>query len=175
MNLVESIRTIPDFPKPGIQFRDIMTLFGDARAFGKAVDDLVEPYADARVDKVAGIEARGFILGGIVARELGTAFVPVRKKGKLPFQTLQQEYALEYGVGTIEIHIDAIQPGDRVIVIDDLIATGGTAQAAVKLIERAGGEVIGLSFVIDLPALGGAAKLRTDGKVVRTLCAFDGH
>ena len=175
MNLVESIRTIPDFPKPGIQFRDIMTLFGDARAFGKAVDDLVEPYADARVDKVAGIEARGFILGGIVARELGTAFVPVRKKGKLPFQTLQQEYALEYGVGTIEIHIDAIQPGDRVIVIDDLIATGGTAQAAVKLIERAGGEVIGLSFVIDLPELGGAAKLRADGKVVRTLCAFDGH
>jgi adenine phosphoribosyltransferase len=175
MNLVESIRTIPDFPKPGIQFRDIMTLFGDARAFGKAVDDLVEPYADMRVDKVAGIEARGFILGGIVARELGTAFVPVRKKGKLPFQTLQQEYALEYGVNTIEIHIDAIQPGDRVIVIDDLIATGGTAQAAVKLVERAGGEVIGLSFVIDLPELGGAAKLRADGKVVRTLCAFDGH
>jgi adenine phosphoribosyltransferase len=137
--------------------------------------NLVEPYADVPVDKVAGIEARGFILGGIVARELGTAFVPVRKKGKLPFQTLQQEYALEYGVDTIEIHIDAIQPGDRVIVIDDLIATGGTAQAAVKLIERAGGEVIGLSFVIDLPELGGAAKLRADGKVVRTLRAFDGH
>jgi adenine phosphoribosyltransferase len=175
MSVVESIRTIPDFPKPGIQFRDIMTLFGDARAFGRAVDELVEPYVDLRVDKVAGIEARGFILGGIVARELGTAFVPVRKKGKLPFQTLQQEYALEYGVDTIEIHVDAIQPGDRVLVVDDLIATGGTAQAAVKLIERAGGDVIGLSFVIDLPELGGAAKLRAEGKVVRTLCAFEGH
>jgi adenine phosphoribosyltransferase len=175
MNFVESIRTIPDFPKPGILFRDIMTLFGDAHAFGKAVDGLVGPWAGTRVDKVAGIEARGFILGGIVARELGTAFVPVRKKGKLPFRTLQQEYALEYGVDIIEIHIDAIQPGDRVLVIDDLIATGGTAQAAVKLIERAGGDVIGLSFVIDLPELGGAAKLRAAGKTVRTLCAFDGH
>jgi len=174
MDIHETIRNIPDFPKPGIIFRDITTLLGNPRAFRRAVDELVQPYAGARIDKVAGIEARGFILGGAVAHQLSTAFLPVRKKGKLPWRTLRQEYALEYGTDVIEIHEDAIRPGDHVLIVDDLIATGGTAEATVKLIEKAGGEVIGLSFVIDLPALGGTARLREMGKTVQVLCAFEG-
>ena len=175
MDIRETIRTIPNHPKPGIMFRDITTLLGNARAFRRAVDEMVQPYAGIRIDKVAGIEARGFILGGAVAHQLSTGFLPVRKKGKLPYKTLGEDYALEYGIDTIEIHIDAIQPGDQVVIVDDLIATGGTAVAAMNLIERAGGKVIGLSFVIDLPELGGAEKLRQAGKIVRTLCAFEGH
>jgi len=175
MDIRETIRSIPDFPKPGIVFRDITTLLGHPRAFRRAVDELVQPYAGVRIDKVAGIEARGFILGGAVAHQLSTAFVPVRKKGRLPWRTIGQAYALEYGTDTIEIHEDAIRPGEHVLIVDDLLATGGTAEAAVKLIERAGGEVIGLSFVIDLPELGGAARLRAMGKTVQTLCAFEGH
>ena len=174
MDLQQTIRSIPNFPKPGIIFRDITTLLGDPRAFRRAVDELVQPYAGTRIDKVAGIEARGFILGGAVAHQLSTGFLPVRKKGRLPWRTLGQEYALEYGTDAIEIHEDAIRPGDHVLIVDDLLATGGTAEAAVKLIEKAGGVVIGLSFVIDLPALGGSARLRGMGKIVQVLCAFEG-
>src|SRR5215813_10647930 len=138
MDLAAIIRTIPDYPQPGIMFRDITTLLGDARAFRQAVDELVQPYAGMKIDKVAGIEARGFILGGAVAHQLSTGFVPVRKKGKLPHTVIGEEYALEYGTDRIEIHTDAVKHGDNVIIVDDLIATGGTALAAIKLMERAG-------------------------------------
>jgi len=168
------IRTIPDYPKKGIQFRDVTTLFGNPRAFRSAVDALVQPYAGVRIDKVAGIEARGFILGGAVAHQLSTGFVPVRKKGKLPFKVYSQEYDLEYGKDSIEIHVDAVKPGEYVVVVDDLIATGGTAFAAIKLLERAGAKVVGCCFVIDLPALGGADKIRALGKEVTTLVEFEG-
>ena len=175
MDIRETIRSIPDFPKPGIIFRDITTLLGHPRAFRRAVDELVQPYAGVRIDKVAGIEARGFILGGAVAHQLSTAFVPVRKKGRLPWRTIGQGYSLEYGTDMIEIHEDAIRSGEHVLIVDDLLATGGTAEAAIKVIELAGGEVVGLSFVIDLPDLGGAARLRAMGKSVKTLCEFAGH
>lgn len=173
-NFKSAIRTIPNTPKPGIQFRDITTLLGEPQAFRAAVDDLVQPYAGHRIDRVAGIEARGFILGGAVAHQLSTAFVPVRKKGKLPYKTLSQSYALEYGTDTVEIHIDAVKPGDSVVLVDDLIATGGTAIAAIKLLEKAGAHVVGCSFVIDLPDLGGADKIRALGKDVITLVSFEG-
>jgi adenine phosphoribosyltransferase len=156
------IRTIPDFPKPGIQFRDITTLLADPVGLRLAVDGLLMPFLKSRVNHVAGIEARGFILGGAVARELNCGFIPIRKKGKLPHKTIGQEYALEYGVDIIEMHEDAVRPGDRVLVVDDLIATGGTAEAAVELIRRVGGEVTAAAFVIDLPDLGGAERLRED-------------
>ena len=151
MDFKSVIRTIPDYPKPGIMFRDITTLLGNPRAFRSAVDQLVQPYAGARVDKVAGLEARGFILGGAVAHQLSTGFVPVRKKGKLPFAVLGEDYALEYGQDRVEIHTDAINPGDNVLLVDDLIATGGTAMAGIRLLERAGAPVIGSSFGIELP------------------------
>lgn len=169
------IRSIPDYPKPGIVFRDITTLLGHPRAFRRAVDELVQPYAGVRIDKVAGIEARGFILGGAVAHQLSVGFIPVRKKGKLPWQVLGEDYALEYGTDRVEIHSDAVNKGDHVLLIDDLIATGGTCFAAIKLLERAGGDVVGCSFVIDLPDLGGADKIRALGKEVITLAAFEGH
>jgi len=175
MNIRDAIRTIPDHPKPGIMFRDISTLLGDARAFRRTVDELVQPYAGVRIDKVAAIEARGFILGGAVAHQLSTGFMPVRKKGKLPWKTRQQEYALEYGVDVMEVHEDAARAGEQVLLIDDLIATGGTALAAVQLISSLGAKVIGASFVVDLPELGGAAKLRAAGVPVQALCAFEGH
>ncbi|MGO9360909.1 MAG: adenine phosphoribosyltransferase [Xanthobacteraceae bacterium] len=173
--LKDSIRTIPDYPKPGIMFRDITTLLGDARAFRRAVDELVQPWAGSKVDKVAGIEARGFILGGAVAHQLSAGFVPIRKKGKLPHTTVKIAYSLEYGLDEMEVHADAIGPGERVILIDDLIATGGTAEGAVKLMRQIGANVIAACFIIDLPALGGADKLRGLGVPVRTLMAFDGH
>ena len=174
--LEHSIRTIPDHPKPGILFRDITTLLGDPAAFSAAVDALVAPYsAPAGVAKVAGIEARGFILGGAVAHRLGVGFVPVRKKGKLPHDTVRISYSLEYGTDEIEVHRDAVTRGERVLLVDDLIATGGTAVAAVDLLRSIGAEVVAAAFVIDLPDLGGAARLRAMGLPVQTLVAFPGH
>ena len=175
MNLIAAIRTIPDYPKPGIMFRDITTLLGDARAFRRAVDEMVQPFTGRKIDKVAGIEARGFILGGAVAHQLSAGFVPLRKKGKLPHQVIGVDYALEYGIDTIEMHLDAFQPGERVLLVDDLIATGGTAIAAVALLRQGGAEVIGAAFVVDLPELGGADRLRAAGVKVSTLVAFEGH
>jgi adenine phosphoribosyltransferase len=169
------IRTIPDYPKPGILFRDITTLIADPQGLRAAVDGLLLPYVAQRVDYVAGIEARGFILGGAVAHALGRGFVPIRKKGKLPARTIGQEYSLEYGVDTIEIHADAIQPGARVLLVDDLIATGGTAEAAIKLIRRSGGEIIAAAFAIDLPDLGGAKRIAAGDVHVHTLVSFEGH
>lgn len=168
------IRTIPDYPKPGIQFRDVTTLLSDAKGFRTAVDALVQLHVGDEIDMVAGIEARGFILGGAVAHQLGKGFIPVRKKGKLPWETINQEYELEYGTDTVEIHSDAVPKGANVLLIDDLIATGGTAEAAVKLIGRAGGNVLGASFVIELPALSGRARLESYDIEVLSLCTFDG-
>ena len=174
-DLTASIRTIPDYPKPGILFRDITTLLGDARAFRRAVDELIQPWAGAKVDKVAGIEARGFILGGAVAHQLSAGFVPVRKKGKLPHATVSIAYSLEYGLDHMEMHQDAITANERVILIDDLIATGGTAEGAVKLLRQLGADIVAACFVIDLPDLGGAKKLEALGVPVRSLIAFPGH
>jgi adenine phosphoribosyltransferase len=169
------IRTIPDYPKPGILFRDITTLIADPKGLRAAVDGLVLPFLKAGIDHVAGIEARGFILGGAVAHELGRGFIPIRKKGKLPWKVIGQEYSLEYGVDTIEIHADAIGKGDRILLVDDLVATGGTAEAAIELIRRSGGEIVAAAFVIDLPDLGGAARLRNHNVDVHTLVSFEGH
>jgi adenine phosphoribosyltransferase len=169
------IRTIPDFPAPGILFRDVTTLFGDARGFRMAVDQLLNPWSGTRIDRVAGLEARGFILGGAVAHQLSAGFVPIRKKGKLPGKTIAQAYNLEYGAAVMEIHDDALQPGERVLLVDDLLATGGTAEAGIKLIEKLGGQVVGCAFVIDLPDLGGRAKLQGMGQTVHALCDFPGH
>ena len=175
MNLIAAIRTIADYPKPGIMFRDITTLLGDARAFRRAVDEMVQPFTGRKIDKVAGIEARGFILGGAVAHQLSAGFVPLRKKGKLPHTTIGVDYALEYGIDTIEMHLDAFQPGEKVLLVDDLIATGGTAIAAVELLRQGGAEVVGAAFVVDLPELGGAARLAALGVPISTLVSFEGH
>ena len=174
MDFKDAIRTIPDYPKPGIMFRDITTLLGNPRAFRRAVDEMVQPYAGVRVDKVAGLEARGFILGGAVAHQLSTGFVPIRKKNKLPFTTIGEDYALEYGQDRVEIHIDAISKGDHVLLVDDLIATGGTADAALRLIRKMGGKVLECAFIIDLPELGGRKRLEQQGYVVHTLVEFEG-
>ncbi len=175
MNLADSIRAIPDYPKPGIIFRDITTLLGDARAFRRAVDELVQPFAGLKIAKIAGIEARGFILGGAVAHQLSAGFVPVRKKGKLPHETVSVTYSLEYGTDEIEIHTDAVAPGERVLLVDDLIATGGTAEGAVNLLSQLGAEVVAACFIVDLPDLGGADRIRRLGVPVRTLVSFGGH
>ena len=169
------IRTIPDYPKPGILFRDITTLIADPAGLRAAIDGLVLPFLTSGIDYIVGIEARGFILGGAVAHELGRGFVPIRKKGKLPWKTIGQEYSLEYGVDTIEIHADAIHDGARVLLIDDLIATGGTAEAAIELIRRSGGEIVAAAFVIDLPDLGGARRIAQMDVSVHTLVSFEGH
>ena len=174
-DLALSIRTIADYPKPGILFRDITTLLGDARAFRRAVDELVQPLAGTKIDKVAGIEARGFILGGAVAHQLSAGFVPVRKKGKLPHVTVRIAYSLEYGVDEMEMHQDAVKPGERVVLVDDLIATGGTAVGAVQLLRKLGADVVAACFVIDLPDLGGAKKLAELDVPVSSLMAFGGH
>jgi adenine phosphoribosyltransferase len=174
-DLKASIRTIPDYPKPGIMFRDITTLLGNARAFRRAVDELVQPWAGGKIDKVAGIEARGFILGGAVAHQVSAGFVPIRKKGKLPHKRVSIAYSLEYGLDEMEMHEDAVQDGDRVVLVDDLIATGGTAEGAVKLLRQLGGQVLAACFIIDLPDLGGADKLRRLDVPVRTLISFEGH
>jgi adenine phosphoribosyltransferase len=174
-DLKAAIRTIPDYPKPGIMFRDITTLLGNARAFRRAVDELVQPWAGSKIDKVAGIEARGFILGGAVAHQVSAGFVPIRKKGKLPHTTVRIAYSLEYGLDEMEMHEDAVERGDRVILVDDLIATGGTAEGAVKLLRQLGADVLAACFIVDLPELGGADKLRTLDVPVRTLLSFEGH
>lgn len=174
-SIKDKIRTIPDYPKPGIMFRDITTLLADPRGFRKTIDELVQAHVGVRIDKIAGIEARGFILGGAVAHQLGVGFIPIRKKGKLPWQTIAQEYQLEYGTDEVEIHVDAVEQGENILLVDDLIATGGTAEAAVKLVRRAGGEVIGCSFIVDLPELGGRQRLEDMGLKVLTLCEFEGH
>ncbi len=173
--LANSIRTIADYPKPGILFRDITTMLGDARAFRRAVDELVHPYAGTRLDKIAGIEARGFILGGAIAHQLSAGFVPIRKKGKLPHDTVRIAYSLEYGVDEMEMHRDAIVPGEKVILVDDLIATGGTAEAATMLLQQMGANVVAACFVIDLPDLGGRARIEALGVPVRTLIEYAGH
>ena len=168
------IRTIVDFPHEGIMLRDVTTLFADPRGFRMAIDQLLHPYAGEPIDKVVGLEARGFILGGAIAHQLSVGFVPIRKKGKLPGTTISQEYTLEYGEAIVEIHDDAIQPGEKVLVVDDLLATGGTAEAGIKLLERLGAEITGVAVVIDLPELGGRKKIESLGVDVHTLCAFDG-
>ncbi len=168
------IRTIVDFPHEGILFRDVTTLFADPRGFRMAIDQMLHPYAGMRIDKVVGLEARGFILGGAIAHQLTLGFVPIRKKGKLPGATLSQAYTLEYGEAVMEIHDDAIQPGEKVLVVDDLLATGGTAEAGIRLIERLGGEIVGCAFVVDLPELGGRKLLEELGMDVHVLCEFDG-
>jgi adenine phosphoribosyltransferase len=174
-DLKNLIRTIPDYPKQGIMFRDVTTLMGDARGFRATIELMATPYQIAGVQAVAGIEARGFILGGAIADRLGCGFVPLRKKGKLPWKTIGQEYTLEYGVDIIEMHEDAIKRGERVLIVDDLIATGGTAEAAVKLLKRSGAEIVGATFIIDLPELGGMKKLSQQGIDGRALIAFEGH
>src|SRR5881227_3900186 len=174
-DLKDSIRSIPDYPKPGIVFRDITTLLGDARAFRRTVDELVQPWAGMKIDQVAGIEARGFILGAAVAQQVSAVFIPIRKKGKLPHTTVRIAYSLEYCLDEMEMHADAIKPGERVILVDDLIATGGTAEGAVKLMRQIGADVVAACFIIDLPDLGGAAKLRAMDVPVRTLMSFEGH
>jgi len=174
-DLKAAIRTIPDYPKPGIMFRDITTLLGSARAFRRAVDELVQPWAGSKIDKIAGIEARGFIIGGAIAHQLSAGFVPIRKKGKLPHKSVRIAYSLEYGIDEMEMHEDAVSAGERVILVDDLIATGGTAEGAVKLLRQMGADVVAAVFMVDLPDLGGAAKLRALDVAVRTLVSFEGH
>ena len=173
--IASAIRTVPDYPRPGVLFRDITTLLGDARVFRMAVEELAHPWAEAAIDRVAGIEARGFILGGAVAHRLTAGFVPIRKKGKLPHTTVRVAYSLEYGVDEMEIHRDGVAAGERLILVDDLLATGGTAEAAVKLLRSLGAQIRAACFVIDLPDLGGRARLEGLGVPVTTLVSFPGH
>ena len=168
------IRTIVDFPHEGIMFRDVTTLFADARGFRMAIDQMLHPYAGTEIDKVVGLEARGFILGGAIAHQLSVGFVPIRKKGKLPGRTISQDYKLEYGEAIVEIHDDAIAPGEKILLVDDLLATGGTAAAGIRLVERLGGEIVSCAFIIDLPDLGGRRVLEDMGMDVHALCAFAG-
>jgi len=172
--LEKAIRAIPDHPHEGVIFRDITTLLSDASAFRRSVDELVHPYSGSSIDYVAGIEARGFILGGAMAHQLSCGFVPIRKKGKLPADTISIDYDLEYGSDIMEIHKDAFKPGDRILLVDDLIATGGTAEAAAKLLKKLEADIIAACFVIDLPELGGRQKLHEMGLTVRTLVEFEG-
>lgn len=169
------IRTIADFPHEGIMFRDVTTLFADPRGFRMAIDQMLHPYAGLEINKVVGLEARGFILGGAIAHQMSVGFVPIRKKGKLPGTTISQAYTLEYGEAIVELHDDVIQPGEKILLVDDLLATGGTAEAGIKLLERLGGEIISCAFVVDLPDLGGRAKLEALGMEVTSLCTFEGE
>ena len=171
----DSIRTIPDYPRPGVMFRDITTLLGNARIFNEVVEQLVQPWRGVQIDRVAGIEARGFILGGAIAHQLSAGFVPIRKKGKLPHTTVRIAYSLEYGLDEMEMHRDAVAPGERIILVDDLIATGGTAEAAVTLVRSLGARILAACFIVDLPELGGSARLAALEVPVRTLVAFEGH
>jgi adenine phosphoribosyltransferase len=174
MPIKSRIRTIPDYPRPGVQFRDITTLFQDPVGLRTSVDRLVQPYQGTRIDKVAGIEARGFIVGGAVAHQLEAGFVPIRKKGKLPWKAIGQDYELEYGSDRIEMHEDAVSRGEHVLLVDDLIATGGTAEASIRMIEQAGGQLIGLAVVVELPDLGGRRRIEALGHKVVSLCTFEG-
>jgi adenine phosphoribosyltransferase len=173
--LRQQIRTVADWPEPGVQFRDITPLLANPRAFRVLIDQFVHRYFDARPDAIAGLDARGFIIGSVLAYELNVGFVPIRKKGKLPFTTVQETYELEYGSATVEMHTDAVKAGDRVLLIDDLIATGGTMMAGKRLLERLGATVIEGAAIVDLPELGGSAKLRAAGLKVFSLVDFDGH
>lgn len=170
----EYIRTIPDFPHEGIMFRDVTTLFSDPRGMRLTIDQMLAPYVGMQIDKVVGLEARGFILGGAVAHQLSVGFVPVRKAGKLPGTVISQDYQLEYGQATVELHDDAIEAGEKILVVDDLLATGGTAEAGIKLIEQLGGEIVSCAFIVDLPELGGHKRLKALGYDVKTLCDFEG-
>ena len=174
-SIKSKIRTIPHFPKQGIMFRDITTLLKDAQGFRKTVDEFVQRYTGANIDVIVGLEARGFILGGAIAHQLGKGFVPVRKAGKLPHKTVQHEYELEYGKDKIEVHEDAINKGDKVLIVDDLLATGGTALAAATLIEKLGGEVVEMAFIVDLPEVGGRARLEKEGYKLFSLVEFEGE
>lgn len=169
------IRTVPDWPEPGVQFRDITPLLQNPKVFRVLIDAFVHRYMDRRPDVVAGLDARGFILGAVVAYELGVGFVPIRKKGKLPFTTVEETYELEYGSATVEVHTDAVQRGARVLLIDDLIATGGTMMAGKKLLEKLGATVMEGAAIVDLPELGGSKRLRDSGLALFTLVEFDGH
>lgn len=174
MNLKDTIRTIPDFPKPGIMFRDVTTLFTNPKGFAEAVDRIAAPYQGEGIANIAGIEARGFTVGAAVAYALGAGFIPIRKKGKLPFKTYSQDYELEYGSDTLEIHADTIRGQEKVLLVDDLIATGGTAEAAVHLLRKAGADIVGAAFIIDLPELGGLKRITDMGIPVTALVAFEG-
>jgi len=174
MPIKSRIRTVPHYPKPGVMFRDITTLLKDPTGFRQTIDEFLERYRGKKIDKVVGIESRGFIIGSVLAYQLGLGFVPVRKKGKLPAETVGHDYELEYGTDRVEIHVDAIAKGDRILLVDDLIATGGTAQAACALIEGMGGKIVECCFVIDLPDLGGRKRLEAKGHKVFALCAFEG-
>jgi len=174
MPIKSLIRTIPDYPKPGIMFRDITTLLQDPVGFRLTIERLVEPFAGQRIDKVAAIEARGFIVGGAVAEKLEAGFVPVRKKGKLPNTTVGRDYQLEYGTDRVEVHDDAILEGEKVLLVDDLIATGGTAMASIELVEEIGGDIVACAFIVDLPDLGGARLIRDKGHALYALCEFEG-
>ncbi|MCI4644067.1 MAG: adenine phosphoribosyltransferase [Hyphomonadaceae bacterium] len=175
MDLKATIRTIPDYPKPGIMFRDVSTLLGDAGALAEAVRQMSDPYRSSMISRVAGIDARGFILGGAIAVELGAGFVPLRKPGKLPFETHMESYDLEYGSDALHMHVDGVKPGERVLLVDDLIATGGTAEAGAKLLRRGGAEIVAATFLVNLPELGGADRLRAQGIDVLALMDFAGH
>lgn len=174
MSIKSRIRTVPNYPKPNIQFRDITTLLKDPVGLRATVDELARRYKDVKIDKVAGIESRGFIIGAPLAYSLGKGFIPIRKKGKLPAETIGHDYALEYGTDRIEIHTDAIDKGEKILLVDDLIATGGTAEAACKLIEKIGGKIVECCFIIDLPDIGGRARLEKMGHKVFALCEFEG-
>lgn len=175
MNLKDAIRTIPDFPKPGILYRDITTLLTNRRAFADTIIKMSAPFQTKHIDNVAAIEARGFTIGGAIAYELGAGLVPIRKKGKLPFDTYEQAYDLEYGTDILEIHADAVRPGEKVLLIDDLIATGGTAMAAIKLLRKTGADIIGAAFIVDLPDLGGLKRIEAMGIKTTALVAYSGH
>ena len=175
MDIKSLIRTIPDFPKQGVMFRDITTLLKNTEGFRSTIDQLVVKYRGVKIDKVAGIESRGFIIGAVLAYHLKAGFVPIRKKGKLPGENFGHDYELEYGTDRLEIHTDAILKGEKVLLVDDLIATGGTAEATVKLIGKTGGRIVGCAFVIDLPDLGGRKRLEKLGHSVVALCEFEGH
>jgi len=174
MSIKSLIRTVPHYPKKGVMFRDITTLLKDPVGFRITINELVNRYTGSRIDKIAAIESRGFIIGAALAFQLGVGFVPIRKRGKLPAETIGHDYELEYGSDRIEMHVDAVAQGDRILLVDDLIATGGTAEAAVKLIEKMRGKIVECCFVIDLPDLGGRKRLEKHGQKVFALCEFEG-